>query len=203
MDEYMGMIKLFAGTFAPQGWAFCDGSLIQINSNQALFSLLGTQFGGDGRTTFGLPDLRGRVAIGAGNGPGLSPRPQAQKAGTEAVTLTTPQLPAHTHAAGAVTVAVTNPGSVDVPVNTNSDGEGVPSKDVTGILLGGAVNAFTNASTANGKYAGKSLPVQGTQVTASGGTIGSTGANQPVSIVQPFTAINYIICTNGLYPSRP
>lgn len=201
MDEYLGMIKLFAGTFAPQGWAYCDGSLLSIQNNAALYSLLGTQFGGNGTTNFALPDLRGRVAVGAGAGPGLTPRVQAAKAGTETVVLNTNQLPAHTHAAGAVTVTVTNPGSVDVPVNTDG-GEG-NSTVPTGILSAdGAAGSFTNAA-ANGKYAGKSLPVQGTQVIASGGAIGTTGANQPVSIMQPFTAINYIICTSGVYPSRP
>lgn len=201
MDEYLGIIKLFAGTFAPQGWAFCDGSLLSIQSNTALFSLLGTQFGGDGRTTFALPDLRGRVAIGAGNGPGLSPRPQAQKAGAEAVTLAITQLPSHNHPSGAVTVTITNPGTVDVPVN-NEDGEG-NSTDPTKILSsGGAAGSFTTA-VANAKYSGSGLSVKGTQATATVAPTGVTGGNQPVSIVQPFTAINYIICTQGMYPSRP
>lgn len=202
MDEFMGVIKLFAGTFAPQGWAYCDGSLLAINSNQALFSLLGTQFGGDGRTTFALPDLRGRVPVGAGNGPGLTPRPQAQKAGAEAVTLTPPQLPAHNHTSGAVTVAVTNAGTVDVPVNTEA---GVGSvSGPTGILSADATSGTYTSAAADGKYANKGLAVQGTQVTATvAPTTGVTGSSQPVSIVQPFTAINYIICTQGIYPSRP
>lgn len=89
---------MFAGNFAPRGWAFCDGQLLAVSQNDALFSLLGTIYGGDGRTTFGLPDLRGRVPIHAGSGPGLSPRRLGAKAGTEKVTLTTNQLPSHTHA---------------------------------------------------------------------------------------------------------
>jgi microcystin-dependent protein len=83
MDEFMGVIKLFAGNFAPQGWAFCDGSSIAINANTALFSLLGTQYGGNGTTNFALPDLRGRVVTGSGSGPGLSPRQNGQRGGAE------------------------------------------------------------------------------------------------------------------------
>ncbi len=90
---------MFAGNFAPRGWAFCDGQLLAVSQNDALFSLFGTIYGGDGRTTFGLPDLRGRVPIHAGTGPGLSPRRLGLKGGAENVTLTTNQLPSHTHPA--------------------------------------------------------------------------------------------------------
>jgi len=89
---------MFAGNFAPRGWAFCDGQLLAVSSNDALFSLLGTIYGGDGRTTFGLPDLRGRIPIHAGTGPGLSQRKLGAKSGAEKETLTSAQLPAHTHA---------------------------------------------------------------------------------------------------------
>ncbi len=97
-EPFVGEIRMFAGNFAPQGWAFCDGQLLAINQNDALFSLFGTIYGGDGRTTFGLPDLRGRVPIHAGQGPGLSERRLGSKGGAEKVTLTTNQLPSHTHA---------------------------------------------------------------------------------------------------------
>jgi microcystin-dependent protein len=96
---------MFAGNFAPRGWAFCDGQLLAVSQNDALFSLLGTIYGGDGRTTFGLPDLRGRVPIHAGSGPGLSPRRLGAKAGEEKVNLTVGQLPSHGHAWQASTVA--------------------------------------------------------------------------------------------------
>lgn len=96
-EPFVGEIRMFAGNFAPRGWAFCDGQLLAVSQNDALFSLLGTIYGGDGRTTFGLPDLRGRVPIHAGDGPGLSPRRLGQKAGEEKVTLTTNQLPGHSH----------------------------------------------------------------------------------------------------------
>lgn len=98
-EPFVGEIRMFAGTFAPRGWAFCDGQLLAVSQNDALFSLLGTIYGGDGRTTFGLPDLRGRLPIHAGSGPGLSPRRLGAKAGAENVTLTVNQLPPHTHQA--------------------------------------------------------------------------------------------------------
>ncbi len=96
-EPFVGEIRMFAGNFPPRGWAFCDGQLLAVSQNDALFSLFGTIYGGDGRTTFGLPDLRGRVPVHAGHGPGLSERRLGSKAGAEQVTLTTNQLPNHTH----------------------------------------------------------------------------------------------------------
>ncbi|MCP4306838.1 MAG: phage tail protein [bacterium] len=97
-DPFVGEIRMFAGSFAPPGWAFCDGQLLAVSQNDALFSLFGTIYGGDGRTTFGLPDLRGRVPIHAGSGPGLSPRQLGSSAGAETETVTLPSLTAHSHA---------------------------------------------------------------------------------------------------------
>ena len=96
-EPFVGEIRMFAGNFAPRGWAFCDGQLLAVSQNDALFSLFGTIYGGDGRTTFGLPDLRGRIPLHAGQGPGLSNRRLGSKSGTENVTITTNQLPSHTH----------------------------------------------------------------------------------------------------------
>ena len=96
-EPFVGEIRMFAGNFAPRGWAFCDGQLLAVSQNDALFSLLGTIYGGDGRTTFGLPDMRGRLPVHAGTGPGLSPRRLGAKGGAESVTLTVNQLPSHTH----------------------------------------------------------------------------------------------------------
>jgi microcystin-dependent protein len=133
---------MFAGTFAPRGWAFCDGQLLAVSQNDALFSLLGTIYGGDGRTTFGLPDMRGRIPIHAGTGPGLSQRRLGDQGGAEDVTLTVNQLPSHGHAmqasaspansgypAGRV-VANTSPLSIyntvpaDTPAGTETDAAG-------------------------------------------------------------------------------
>lgn len=100
-EPLLGEIRAFGFNFAPRGWAFCDGQLLAINQNQALFALLGTTYGGDGRTTFALPDLRSRVVVGEGSGPGLSTYPLGSEGGAESVTLTTEQLAAHGHAVGA------------------------------------------------------------------------------------------------------
>lgn len=97
MEPFIGQIIMFGGNFAPRNWAFCDGQLISIQENQALFSILGTTYGGDGRTTFGLPDLRGRVSMHQGTGPGLSPRKLGEKGGGENVQLATERGPAHTN----------------------------------------------------------------------------------------------------------
>ena len=100
-EPLIGTIILFGGNFAPRGWAFCEGQLLSINSNEALFSILGTVYGGDGRTTFGLPDLRGRVAVQQGTGPGLSAYRLGTRLGTEEVVLNTAEFPSHNHIAEA------------------------------------------------------------------------------------------------------
>lgn len=106
-EPFIGEIRMFAGSFAPRGWAFCDGQLLAVSQNDALFSLLGTIYGGDGRTTFGLPDARGRVPLHQGIGPGLSGRRLGSKSGAETVTLTTNQLPSHAHNFNANTAPAT------------------------------------------------------------------------------------------------
>ena len=110
-EPFLGEIRMFGSNFAPRGWALCDGQLLAISSNTALFSLLGTTYGGDGRTTFGLPDLRGRFPMHVGNGPGLTPRPWGQKSGAESVTLTVAEMPQHGHAVTA------DPGNTSSPVD--------------------------------------------------------------------------------------
>ena len=114
VEVFLGEIRMFAGNFAPTGWAFCQGQLLPIAQNTALFSLLGTTYGGDGRTTFALPDLRGRVPVGFGQGPGLSYKDLGQQFGTETVTLTTAQMPAHSHTVN----AVTSEGNQNLPTNS-------------------------------------------------------------------------------------
>ncbi len=96
-EPFVGEIRMFAGNFAPSGWAFCDGQLLAVSQNDALFSLLGTVYGGDGRTTFGLPDMRGRVPVHPGSGPGLTPRQQGERSGSERVTVVASQMPSHRH----------------------------------------------------------------------------------------------------------
>jgi microcystin-dependent protein len=179
MEGYIAQILLFAGNFAPRNWAFCDGSIQGIAQNTALFSLLGTTYGGNGTTTFALPDLRGRVAVGAGNGPGLTPRTLGEVGGTETVTLTLGQLPAHTHPATATaSVGVSNS-------NANSD-------DPDGSLLTTTGSTFYATGTPTGHLGGVSASA----------TIGIAGSNQPVSVQSPYLALNYVICMFGIFPSR-
>ncbi|MCB0630228.1 MAG: phage tail protein, partial [Lewinella sp.] len=113
MEPFLGQIQPFGFNFPPRGWAFCDGQLLAISSNTALFSLLGTMYGGDGRTTFALPDLRGRSIVHIGTGPGLSHITQGEKGGRENVTLTTANMPSHNHAVR----ATTDDGTLDEPAN--------------------------------------------------------------------------------------
>jgi len=115
-EPFVGEIRMFAGNFAPRGWAFCDGQLLAVSQNDALFSLLGTIYGGDGRTTFGLPDLRGRIPIHAGHGPGLSERRLGAKGGEEKVTLTVNQLPSHSHKISQSSTAATGNSPTDAQI---------------------------------------------------------------------------------------
>lgn len=140
-EPLLGSIMLFAGNFAPRGWAFCNGQLLAISTNTALFSLLGTQYGGDGRTTFGLPDLRGRVPIGPGQGPGLSSYQIGQKIGSEQTVLTTANLPSHSHSLN---------GS-STPGTSSSPNGNVPAVNRDGILHYGtqADASMSSASIAN------------------------------------------------------
>ena len=179
-DPFIGEIVMFAGNFAPRGWAFCEGQLLPISQNTALFSLLGTTYGGDGRTTFGLPDLRGRLAIHAGTGPGLSTRNLGAKFGSENETLTINQLPSHNHLATSTT---------EIAVNTSAGEEGIGN----GQHLTSHFNAFNAAATDD-----KTLGGSGSTTT----TTGNTGGNQAHTNMQPSIAINYIICVQGVFPSR-
>ncbi|SOD93233.1 phage tail protein [Spirosoma fluviale] len=175
MEPYIGQIQAFGFNFAPKGWAFCNGQLLPIAQYQALFSLLGTTYGGNGTTTFALPNLQGRAPIHFGQGPGLSFYDIGEMIGTENVTLLQSQMPAHNHTLG----VSTEPGS------SNS-----PAGKVSAVVIDGsesAVNAY-----------GSSI-----NSTASAQAIGMAGNNAPVSVMQPVIAINYCIALEGIYPSRP
>jgi microcystin-dependent protein len=202
MEPFIGQIICVGFNFAPKGWAFCNGQLLSIAQNQALFSLLGTMYGGDGQTTFGLPDLRGRAPIGMGQGPGLSNYVQGHKAGVENVTLNSNQMPRHTHALGNMTIKVTDPGFVEVPVNTEESIGKVSGP--TGFLTADATpGTYTSAGpSANAFYTGKPLPVKSLQISGSGGTIDPSGGSQPFSVMQPYLGMNYCIALEGIYPSR-
>lgn len=186
-DEGMiGEIRMFAGTFAPKNWAFCDGSLIAISQNSALFSILGTTYGGDGSTTFALPDLRGRAPIAPGQGAGLSSYTLGQKGGAESVTLDATEIPAHTHNATA-TVTTT----VKIPVNDVSSESMNPADNY---LAKAKSNAYANDST---DAALKGATANSTATV----TVENSGGSQSHENRPPFIAIHYIICTQGIYPS--
>lgn len=183
MDGTLAQVIMFAGNFAPRNWAYCQGQLLSIAQNQALFSLLGTTFGGDGRTSFGLPDLRGRTPVGTGNGPGLTPRSLGQKSGAEYNYLTVANLPSHTHTASGKLATGGDNALSDISANNLLASEARGGGD--------ALNIY-NSGAGTGYMADGSVQV----------TVGNTGANQAVNNMQPYLAMNFIICTSGIFPSR-
>ncbi|MFY2556326.1 phage tail protein [Corallococcus terminator] len=171
-EPFVGEIVMFAGNFAPRGWAFCQGQILPIAQNTALFSLLGTTYGGNGTTTFALPDLRGRYPMQPGQGPGLSPRTLGEQGGAETVTLISTQMPAHNH-----TLNVSSQqGDTETPIGV------VLATDSTATVL---------------NY--RAAPIDGTMNPAA---IGIAGGNQPHNNMSPFLAINFIIAMEGVFPSR-
>lgn len=193
MDPFLGQVLLFAGNFAPRGWALCNGQLLAINQNTALFSLLGTIYGGDGRTTFALPDLRGRAPIHQGTGPGLSHYHLGQKGGVESVTLSPLEIPSHNHGIDMSRLQ----GAVDIPVNTEGGGADT-SNPGEGVLTKNNADVFASEATANAKYGGQTIPVA---ITGQATTMNS-GASQAHTNIQPFLTMNYIIAVQGVFPSR-
>ena len=191
MEWFIGQIILFGGNFAIRNFTLANGQLLAISQNQALFSLYGTTYGGDGRTTFGLPDFRGRAPMSSGNGPGLSPRPLGQKTGSEYLYLNANQLASHNHAA----VFASHP-IVSIPVHTTS-GNQDDTNPGAGILTNNSgLEAYTSEA-ANGVYGGAAISTQGGAI-----QVGNTGSSQPIYVLQPFQVINYEVALQGVYPSR-
>lgn len=200
MEGYLAEIRGFGGNFAPRNWAFCNGQLLAISQNQALFSLLGTTYGGDGRTTFALPDLRGRAPISAGTGPGLSPRPLGQRSGQEYVVLTQTQIPSHNH------VAQTQAITAQVTVMAK-DGDATSETPAAGLSLAKGNTEVNFAPTPTKMYGdvGNNVVLGSgiSQIPAGQGvTVGSTGGSQSHTNMQPYLTIYWIICMAGLFPSR-
>lgn len=198
MDEFIGIIKLFAGNFAPQGWAFCNGQLLSISQNQALFSILGTTYGGDGRTTFGLPDLRSRVALGGGQGagPGLPSIALGQQAGEATHTLTTNEMPGHTHVA-----AVSGSASLSVNAGSASQSNATAGASIAtpGTLSGRTFTPTLGFNTATPDTALNPASINTSSLAVTNALAGGT---QPHNNMQPYLGLSYIICTNGLFPTR-
>ncbi len=171
-DPYLGEIRIFAGNFAPQGWALCNGQIMSIAQNTALFSLLGTQYGGNGQSNFALPDLQGRVPISFGNGPGGQVN-IGDKGGVETVTLTATEAPVHSHAWAVIGAA------------GSADKEKLPN----GYLANGPLAVYDNTSPAS------------TAALASS-TISTVGGSQPHENMAPYAVLNFIIALQGIFPSR-
>lgn len=171
-EPFIGQVILFGGNFAPRGWAFCAGQIMSIAQNTALFSILGTTYGGNGTTTFALPDLRGRVPVGPGQGPGLSNYDLGQVGGTETNTLLISQMPMHNH----LLTASNQPADQASPQGNFLATEPTGS---TAIYHTGPAAETLNPS-----------------------AITLTGGSQPVNNLQPYLGLNYIIALEGIYPSR-
>lgn len=172
---YIGEIRMMAFNFAPKYWAFCNGQLLPINQNTALFSLLGTYYGGNGVSNFALPDLRGRTALGYGNVPNGQTYPLGLTGGAENVTLTTAQMPAHTHLLAVSTLDGNTPSPAGAYL-ANVNRQGI-----------GNLNAYADPSGA---------------VVGLGNTSQTAGSNTPHSNMQPYQAMNFFIALQGVYPSR-
>lgn len=172
---YIGEIFIVGFNFAPQGFQLCNGQLISIAQNTALFSLLGTTYGGNGTTTFALPNLQGRAALGMGQGPGLSQYVLGQNGGSENVTLTVQQIAAHSH----VVNSNNSDGTLNTPVNNYFAG---PSADRDQLLYNAAATGAT--------------PAMNAQAT------GITGSNAPHNNIQPYQVVNFCIAIQGIFPSR-
>ena len=175
-EPFIGEIRMFGGNFAPRGWAFCDGQLLEISQNDALFSLLGTTYGGDGRSTFGLPDLRGRSPLHAGQGPGMGTHRLGDMGGAEYVVLNTNQMPAHGHQA---------------QMNCN-EGPG-DSASPRGTVLA------RDASGMTASYHGE----PNTMMSEEGVTVAYAGGGQSHDNMSPYLAVHFMIALVGIYPSRP
>jgi microcystin-dependent protein len=173
-EPFLAEIIMFAGNFAPRGWAFCQGQILSIAQNTALFALLGTTYGGNGQTTFALPDLRGRVPVGTGTGPGLPAMTLGEVSGSPNQTLTINQMPAHNHTAQGMIRASNQAGNDSLPDNN---------------FLADANQYSTTANT--------NMNANGVQV-----AVGVAGGSQPFSIMQPYLGMNYIIAIEGIFPSR-
>lgn len=195
MEQTLATIMGWGATFAPRSWAFCHGQLLAISSNDALFSLIGTIYGGDGRTTFALPDLRGRGPIGYGQSPGTMFWPIGARAGSEDVTLSQLNLPVHTH------TAKLEDATMPLAASSNDGTTGVPTGNeifaaprVNAGALNTLARAYADAGAADTTLQGGA--VNGSLV------VSNAGGSQSFSIVQPVQAIHWIIALYGIYPSR-
>ncbi|MGO1078836.1 phage tail protein [Inquilinus sp. CA228] len=194
MESYLATIMGWAPNFAPRGWAFCGGQILSIAQNTAVFSLLGTTYGGNGQTTFALPNLFSRLPIGAGNGPGQPSYELGEVGGTPSTTLTINNLPAHTHTAtlsGQQKVATT---AANTTLTAAAADSILGAPNFLDSTSGSTVDVNTFAAGGASPSVSLAIPVTG--------TIGPTGGSQPFAIMPPYLAINWIICLEGIFPPR-
>jgi len=199
-EGMMGEIKIFAGNFAPRGWMLCQGQILAISQYSALFSILGTTYGGDGRTTFALPDFRGRAPIQSGQGPGLNTYRLGDKVGRENVQVMSQNMPSHNHAAqiseNSAQVVVKASSSIGTTSVAGKNGATTLASTTTARAATGTVMYNTSEPDVTLNTGSGQVQLNGTV------TVGNAGGSQPISIVQPVIAVNYIICVTGIYPSR-
>jgi len=195
MENFLGSITMFAFNWAPQGYASCHGQMMAISQNAALYSLLGTHFGGDGTTTFALPDLRGRAPVGEGQGRGLPARVLGQAFGADSVALREQNLAPHMHTIGeqqANQTAVLH--AKDAAANK------IPP---AGHYLAAADTGSSGVKTYSDATPDATLASDAVTINAGNLIANNTGGGQPFPVDQPSLVVGYAICTNGLYPSRP
>ena len=206
-EPYIGEINYVAFKYAPRKWAKCDGQLLPISQNSALFSLLGTQYGGDGRTTFGLPDMRGRVPLHQGAGPGLSLYQMGAKGGAERVTLSVANLAAHSHTATATSTSTVNSSNITATSELKGvNAAGFVSSIANRSLAQNTNNYSTDAPNVNLHADSIKTTITGNftvnTATSTTASIANTGNGQAFSIMQPYTVLNCIIALEGAYPPR-
>ncbi|MDH4568072.1 phage tail protein [Pseudomonas sp. BN414] len=200
-DPFLGEIRMVGFNFAPRSWALCQGQQMAISQNSALFSLLGTMYGGNGQTTFGLPDFRGRSPVGQGQGLGLSPITIGEVSGTENVTILTTQMPAHTHTAVPTSTSIAASGQVSIPAATTGTTQTNPGPTtVLGpVAAGGRAGTLYCTGAPDTTLAPVNVSVLGDMP---GINIGISGGSQPVAIRNPFLGTNFVIALEGIFPSR-
>lgn len=201
-EPFLGQICIFPYTYAPAGWAECNGQQLSISQNQALYSLLGTTFGGNGSTYFNLPDLQGRLPMHLGNGEGLTPRTLAQKVGHEKFTMTPDQMPPHAHTAQATTtITQTAQAAVTLKGTSETSDKNSPENNFPG--GSGNHNIYKNSSRSMVNMSNSAVAVTQPAFSANTNvTIGATGADTPVSIIPPVLVLRFCIALQGIYPSR-
>ncbi|USD39153.1 phage tail protein [Ferrimonas sp. SCSIO 43195] len=203
-EPFIGEIKMVGFTFAPRGWAFCNGQIMAIAQNTALFSLLGTTYGGDGRTSFGLPEMRGRVPVHcggtSGTGPGLPTWRLGERAGSTTHRLNVLELPSHNHQIQGNNVAFTGTANIEPPASNESANQGTPKGNVPAII--GTTDRPTKAYSDAPDAAMKAFPATVSGTAALTGQTLLTGGSQAFSIMQPSIAMNYVIALMGIFPSR-